>query len=75
MFMPLLIRIDVLAHEVLEARLERFHDLGVLIGDVAVLEKLCAAAGFEQIDAIAPEVDGKFMSAFVRARKPALRQS
>src|SRR2546425_232808 len=34
-----------------------------------------AAAGFEQIDAIAPEVDGKFMSAFVRARKPALRQS
>src|SRR5438876_8564899 len=27
------------------------------------------------VDAIAPEVDGKFMSAFVRARKPALRQS
>jgi arsenite methyltransferase len=27
------------------------------------------------VDAIAPEVDGKFMSAFVRARKPAPRQS
>ena len=27
------------------------------------------------VDAIASEIDGKFMSAFVRARKPALRQS
>jgi hypothetical protein len=27
------------------------------------------------VDAIAPQVDGKFMSAFIRARKPAPRQS
>ena len=32
--------------------------------------ELLAGAGVDA-DAIAPEVDGKFMSAFVRARKPA----
>ena len=31
--------------------------------------ELLAGAGFD-VEAIAPQVDGKFMSAFVRARKP-----
>jgi hypothetical protein len=40
--------------------------------NVADARELLSSKGID-VDAIAPLVDGKFMSAFVRARKPAIR--